>query len=85
MININELIKDYTEQKKIFSSQLKNLFFEFISEFFKEVPEITVIKWAQFTPWYNDGEECIFRVNLPIISNGSPEYVSSYGEYKRIC
>lgn len=32
---------------------------------FDEVPELVVIKWNQYTPYFNDGDECVFRVGEP--------------------
>ena len=29
----------------------------------QKVPEVTSVHWTQFTPYWNDGEECTFRVN----------------------
>jgi hypothetical protein len=31
--------------------------------FFKAHPECVGLRWSQYTPYFNDGEECIFRVN----------------------
>jgi hypothetical protein len=58
-----------------------------INEEFKKVfelyPELTVVKWKQYTPYFNDGEECTFSVGDFCISNAAdPELVTSYGEYE---
>lgn len=31
-------------------------------EFFAANPEVEAIRWAQYTPYFNDGDECVFRV-----------------------
>ena len=36
-------------------------------EFFKLYSFVTTIRWTQFTPYYNDGSECVFGVNEPEI------------------
>ena len=32
-------------------------------KFLNDNPKITAISWTQFTPYFNDGEECVFSVN----------------------
>lgn len=39
-----------------------------LKEFLAENPEIKTIAWSQYTPYFNDGEECIFSVNSPSFS-----------------
>ena len=58
-----------------------------INEEFKKVfethPELTVIKWTQKIPYFNDGDECVFSVDEFVISNAPDhENVSTYGEYE---
>lgn len=36
---------------------------ESFSEFFKACPDITGFGWTQYTPYFNDGDECTFRIN----------------------
>lgn len=39
--------------------KLKNAF----TAFFNSCPEVEYITWTQYTPYFNDGDECIFSVN----------------------
>lgn len=56
--------------------------FEF-QKVFETYPEITVIKWTQYTPYFNDGDECVFGVNDFTVSNApDPNEVDAYGEYE---
>jgi hypothetical protein len=32
-------------------------------ELFEKYPKLETISWSQYTPYFNDGEECIFRSN----------------------
>jgi hypothetical protein len=34
----------------------------FLNEFFEKRPEVYGIKWTQYTPYFNDGEPCVFRL-----------------------
>ena len=49
-------------KEEIIKKQLKNDFFSLIKRVF-ENKSIKAIYWTQYTPYFNDGEECIFRVN----------------------
>ena len=33
-------------------------------EIFEKNPGLESIRWTQYTPYFNDGEECVFRVHL---------------------
>lgn len=49
------------EQSSLFQKEI-NVVFE---NFFKENPEVKAIRWTQYTPYFNDGDECVFGVNEP--------------------
>lgn len=36
-----------------------------LMEFIKANPQVTAIKWTQYTPYFNDGDACVFRVQDP--------------------
>ena len=38
---------------------------EVFKDFFAEFPVVTAIRWAQYTPYFNDGEACVFSVHEP--------------------
>ena len=46
-------------------------------EFFALYPFIITIRWVQYTPYFNDGEECVFSVNEPEIEV-SASYLQSH-------
>lgn len=41
--------------REIFSDGCKDLFIS--------IPEVSSFSWNQYTPYFNDGDECVFRVN----------------------
>jgi len=45
-----------------------------ISQFFELCPQCTAIRWEQFTPYFNDGEECVFNVYEPMFCIGEGFY-----------
>lgn len=48
--------KEYQEKQQ---ALLKIVFLEL----FNAIPEISHIAWSQYTPHFNDGDECVFRRN----------------------
>lgn len=51
------------KQVKEFETKLQGMFKEIVTEFFNEAPEVGLVTWTQYTPYFNDGEECTFSVN----------------------
>lgn len=49
--------------EKEFRAKMQGLFDEASKAFFVEAPMIKAIVWNQYTPYFNDGEECTFSVN----------------------
>ena len=84
MSKLNDIIEKYSEAKKAFQTEAAGLLKEEFKEFFKKVPEVKVIKWAQYTPYFNDGDACVFGVYGPVFSNAEGDEVSevtTWGEY----
>jgi len=59
----------------------------FFKEYFEKRPDVYGVKWAQYTPYYNDGEPCVFRVGSVGVfptkkdfENGESWDFESYGE-----
>ena len=81
----NHLILVQRELAKKFQETAQGLFKETTKEFFEKNPGIKAIVWAQFTPYFNDGDTCEFGVNDPTFTNAEGEdlyEVSAYGEYE---
>lgn len=57
----------------------KALFWGLAKEVFESNPELKSFTWSQYTPYFNDGNECVFRVNSDYIRlNGSDDEYDSY-------
>lgn len=68
-MSFNEIKKTISEQQKEiaeirtkFKEAFKSQFKDITKQFFEENPEIKCITWSQFTPYFNDGEPCVFGV-----------------------
>lgn len=67
-------IKDFLESLEVRSAQLlaletelkarsQDVLKEAFTDFFKACPDIAGFGWTQYTPYFNDGDECTFRIN----------------------
>lgn len=67
---INEFVNEYEKALNAFNAARQELMKDLqdklkssFKKFFELNPEIQSIEWTQYTPYFNDGEECIFSVN----------------------
>lgn len=60
---IEEQKKSLEEQKAKFLKDNQEVFKGMVKEFFEECPKVQAVVWDQYTPYFNDGEECVFGVN----------------------
>ena len=80
-MELAKLSDEFNEIKKAFSAKATNAVNEEFKKIFDKYPELTCIKWTQYTPYFNDGDTCEFGVYDWYISNGDPALVSAWGEY----
>lgn len=60
MNKIDEVIKSFKVAKEQFIENVKAIFVEEAKKFFEDNPGVESIYWTQYTPYWNDGEECTF-------------------------
>lgn len=83
MSNLDTLMEEYTKAKRQFQQEAIKLLKQEFKSFFEDVPEVKVIKWSQYTPYFNDGDPCVFGVNDPTFSNADDtDLVSAWGAYE---
>lgn len=79
------LIAEQQALRAKFQTEAQAMFKDTMKEFFDKNPGITALKWTQYTPYFNDGDECVFRVNDVYFTNAPAdelENVSAWGEYE---
>lgn len=60
---IKDIVRDYERIKKeLFKSISDKLGGEF-QQIFDRYPDLKSFGWAQYTPYFNDGDECVFGVH----------------------
>jgi len=57
-----EVTKFNSEKTKLFSELARNIRPAF-DEIFEKYPELNSVGWPQYTPYFNDGDSCIFHVD----------------------
>lgn len=63
MSNLMKTLEDVSKKRQELTEQMKVVLSEGIKEFMIEHPEVKALGWTQFTPYFMDGEECVFSVN----------------------
>jgi hypothetical protein len=57
-----EELKDVLEAKKEYDTKGKAALAKLISKYFELNPSVLFLFWQQYTPYFNDGDECKFRL-----------------------
>lgn len=65
---INEDIKKINDAREAMLEKLRPRLKEIFIPFFEKYPEVKFIGWPQYTPFFNDGDACEFRVNPLVLS-----------------
>lgn len=65
--SITQMNEKLEETKRVFSEQIREYFYSYIKEYFKENTEVQAIIWTQYTPYWMDGEPCEFSVHEPYV------------------
>ncbi len=79
------LINEQKALRTKFQSEAQTMFKESLKDFFELNPGVNAIRWTQYTPYFNDGDPCIFHVNDVYFTNAKDEQldeVSTWGEYE---
>lgn len=75
MGKLEEITKQYEEAKARFVAEGKEALLEAFREFLAKYPQVHMITWTQYTPYFNDGEPCTFRAGeWYAVSEGADDY-----------
>ena len=81
----NSLIDTHRRLRQQYQIEAQSLLKDLAKEFFQNYPEIKLISWTQYTPYFNDGDTCVFRVNDVYFSNAEGnevDNITAWGEYE---
>lgn len=74
----NALEAELLERKRHLSETLRPKFQEAFTQFFERHPKLEAIKFTAYTPYFNDGEECVYSVNEAELSAFGMDDIESY-------
>jgi DNA repair exonuclease SbcCD ATPase subunit len=76
---LNEIQKQIEKLEKQAHKESSKLISKGFKEIFKKHPTLESFSWTQYTPYFNDGDECVFSAHTDYISiNGSEQDESTY-------
>lgn len=55
--------KALQEQQEALANQAREVIVGGFKAIFDEYPQLTSVRWTQYTPYFNDGDECVFSAN----------------------
>ena len=77
---LNLALDNFDTKKEDFNELKKRLIHDFrvsletmAQDIFIHIPQLKAISWIQYTPYFNDGDECTFRMRDLIYYNFIPE------------
>lgn len=75
MKKLNELKIKMENAKAAVRTEGKEALKEAFMDYFDKYPGVKGVVWAQYTPYFNDGEQCVFRVRdlCPIVVKNNYE------------
>jgi len=76
------LLKELLAVKRDAIAEINKILKVSLREIFVDYPLIKGIKWAQYTPYFNDGDACVFSINVIYYTN---ETVSEVQEDEGKC
>jgi len=59
----DEILEMKKQYKEKLSADGKAMLQKHFLEFFEKFPEAEAVRWTQYTPYFNDGDACVFGVN----------------------
>lgn len=78
----NELAT-FNEKKKALTEELRKEFPALFAPIFADSKRIESFAWTQYTPYFNDGDECVFGVRQDDLEiNGEDEYDAEWRDWR---
>lgn len=86
---LDELKAELDAAKAAYEKKAGEHLIQVYAEFFESAPMIQQFYWTQYTPYFNDGDACVFSVhdvefNILPIPDGERDYEGSYKHYYNV-
>jgi hypothetical protein len=60
-----QVIESLKAAKEVYVEAGRKAFRPAVDEFLAAHPEVEAVRWTQYTPYFDDGDPCVFSVNDP--------------------
>jgi hypothetical protein len=80
-MNIETFLKKKAELQAELKQHAKGMIEQLFRDMFDTLPEVKTATWTQYTPYFNDGDACVFGVNSCYLSKKYPEDIADFGPY----
>ena len=84
-LRFDTLIAEQQVLRVKFQTEAQTMFKESLKSFFELNPGVNALRWTQYTPYFNDGDACVFSVGDVYFTNAKGNQlddIGSWGEYK---
>ena len=71
-MDINEYLTRKKELEQFVIKNGKQLVKDYVQDFMTTHPLACAIRWSQYTPYFNDGDACVFRVDQVFVLRREP-------------
>lgn len=83
MTTLNKSLTEFKKRMKSLNDDMKAMgeaeLKKTFAALFEQYPDIKAVRWHQYTPYFNDGEECVFSVdNVYLRTANTPEDAGDY-------
>jgi len=83
LIDFSNKKVEFDEMKRRLIEDFRASLNEMASNIFIAIPQLKTIHWHQFTPYFNDGDECIFNIRTMFFYNHTPtQYIRDLYDYE---
>lgn len=80
---IEDIIQEVNEAQAEYQRKAKEAVGKVFKKFFEDYPEVKYITWDQYTPYFNDGDECVFGMNEVYFLAKTRDEVEDEEEYDK--
>lgn len=84
-MNLDQFKKEQNKLSAALEKHSRAMLVDEFKSFFEANPNVTEVAWSQYTPYFNDGDECVFsRHDFSVagdLSNDLKKSDSNYADY----
>lgn len=79
----NAFLVEYEEARQRFEQRAGDKLKDVFKQFFEENKKVRAVVWTQYTPYFNDGSECVFGIQDSVAFTNVPDPENvRWGEYE---